>query len=101
MTRRTGESLRRTEAEIVAEKASTLGRAGERLEQALRDARAALARLEAGGASGARAERLAEYEQARARVADARLILIIQREAVGLRNHRVADQQFPEPPPRS
>ena len=29
---------------------------------------------------------------------EARRILIIQREAIGLRNHRLVDQQFPEPP---
>jgi hypothetical protein len=101
VTSRTGESLRRTEAEIAAEKAATLGRAGERLEEALRVARAALARLDAAdGADGGR-QRLAEYERARARAAQERLILIIQREAVGLRQHRVVDQQFPEPPRRS
>ncbi|OLC00131.1 MAG: hypothetical protein AUH30_03220 [Candidatus Rokubacteria bacterium 13_1_40CM_68_15] len=50
MSRRTGESLRRTEAEIAAEKAATLGRAGERLEEALRVAHAALARLDAASA---------------------------------------------------
>ena len=100
MSGRTGESLRRTEAEIAAEKAATLGWAGERLQEALRLARAALARLDA--ADGAeRRQRLTEYERARERAAHERLILIIQREAVGLRQHGVVDQQFPEPPRRS
>jgi hypothetical protein len=54
------EALRRTEKEIVAEKAATLGRA---------------------------------------RALEARRTLIIQREAIGLRSHRIVDQQFPEPPP--
>jgi hypothetical protein len=101
VTSRTGESLRRTEAEIAAEKAATLGRAGERLEEALRVARAALARLDAADRADEGRQRLAEYERARARAAQERLILIIQREAVGLRQHRVVDQQFPEPPRRS
>lgn len=101
MSGRTGESLRRTEAEIVAEKAATLGRAGERLEQALREARTALARLDAADGADGRRDRLADYERARERAARERLILIIQREAVGLRQHRVVDQQFPEPPRRS
>ena len=100
MSGRTGESLRRTEAEIAAEKAATLGRAGERLEEALRLARAALARLDAADGSERR-QRLTEYERARERAVHERLILIIQREAVGLRQHRVVDQQFPEPPRRS
>lgn len=101
MSGRTGESLRRTEAEIAAEKAATLGRAGERLEQALREARTALARLDAADGADDRRYRLADYERARERAARERLILIIQREAVGLRQHRVVDQQFPEPPRRS
>jgi len=100
VSHRTGESLRRTEAEIVAEKAATLGRAGERLEQALRDVHAARARLDA-ASTEERRERLADYERACERAARERLILIIQREAVGLRHHRVVDQQFPEPPRRS
>jgi len=101
VSRRTGESLRRTEAEIAAEKAAILGRAGERLEEALRVAHAALARLDAAGGAEELRERLADYEHARERAARERLILIIQREAVGLRQHRVVDQQFPEPPRRS
>ena len=34
------------------------------------------------------------------RLEAARLTLLIQREAVGLRHHRVVDQQFPRPPRR-
>jgi len=45
----------------------------------------------------ARAAALASYREARARALDARHTLIIQREAIGLRNHRIVDQQFPEP----
>jgi hypothetical protein len=101
VSRQTGESLRRTEAEIAAEKAATLGRAGERLEEVLREARAALARLDVAEGVEERRLRLADYERARARVARERLTLIIQREAVGLRQHRVVDQQFPELPRRS
>ena len=101
MSQRTGESLRRTEAEIVAEKAATLGRAGERLDEALGEARAALARLDAARGIEERRQRLADYERACQRAARERLPLIIQREAVGLRHHRVVDQRFPEPPRRS
>jgi hypothetical protein len=35
------------------------------------------------------------------RAVHARLALVIQREALGLRQHRIVDQQFPEPPRRS
>jgi len=41
---------------------------------------------------------LARYRQARSRALDARHTLIIQREAIGLRNHRIVDRQFREPP---
>jgi len=92
------EALQRTEKEILAEKAATLGRAGERLEAALAlvtERRQALERMIDGAA---RAAALASYRQARARALDARHTLIIQREAIGLRNHRIVDQQLPEPP---
>lgn len=92
------EALQRTEKEILAEKAATLGRAGERLEAALAlvaERRQALERTLDGAG---RAVALASYRQARARALDARHTLIIQREAIGLRNHRIVDQQFPEPP---
>jgi hypothetical protein len=91
-------ALGRVDREILAEKAAALGRAGERLEQAL----AEVARLaEAAGRApdaGARARVLDEYAAARRRAERARAALLIQREAVGLRHHAVVDQQFPEPP---
>lgn len=94
-----GQGLRRVEAEIVAEKAATLGRAGERLERALLEVHALAARHAAAGSDAERAQLAAAYEAARARAAAARLTLVIQREAVGLRHHRDVDRQFPEPPP--
>jgi hypothetical protein len=42
-----------------------------------------------------------DYEGARQRALLARTMLLIQREAIGLRHHRDVDQQFPEPPRRS
>jgi hypothetical protein len=92
------EALQRTEKEIVAEKAATLGRAGERLEAALRVA-AELHDALREAPDGDTRERAREcYRQARACALEARRILIIQREAIGLRTHRLVDQQFPEPP---
>lgn len=98
-TGRRAEAYQRVESEIRREKAAALGRAGERLEAALQEAWALLARLERTPA-GERADLLAAYRQARERAAHARLVLIIQREAVGLRHHRIVDQLFPEPPRR-
>ena len=98
MTPSRGEALRRINQEIAAEKAAALGRAGERLELALAEARGAAARLLAARGEGER-ERLAnDYAGARRRAMDARQVLLIQREALGLRRHATVDQQFPEPP---
>ena len=95
---RTRDAHGRIEKEIAAEKAAALGRAGERLEAALHDAREAAKRLAGEDRDAARAELAAAYEQARARAQAARTALLIQREALGLRLHRVVDQVFPEPP---
>jgi hypothetical protein len=93
-----GEGFRRTEQEIAQEKATALGRAGERLEAALEEARL-LAQRWAAARDPAERARLGEaYEVARQRARHARLGLIIQREAVGLRHHRIVEQEFPEPP---
>jgi hypothetical protein len=92
------EALQRTEQEILAEKAATRGRAGERLDAALALAARLLVAVERAGDGPAREIALADYREARARALDARHTLIIQREAIGLRNHRILDQQFPEPP---
>ncbi|HET8531074.1 MAG TPA: hypothetical protein VFO08_08000 [Methylomirabilota bacterium] len=92
------ESLHRTEKEIIAEKAATLGRAGERLEAALELVTERRRAVEQAPDGVAREAALARYRQARSRALDARRMLIIQREAIGLRTHRVVDQQFPEPP---
>jgi hypothetical protein len=93
-----GEGLRRIEKEIAGEKAAALGRAGERLEQALREARDAAARLLEARDGAEHDRRSEDYVLARRRALDARLALLIQREALGLRRHVTVDQQFPEPP---
>ena len=94
------EGLERIEKEIVQEKAAVLGRAGERLEAALADARAAAEALDAEEDPARRAALLHSYEVARRRAISARLMLVIQREAIGLRHHRDVDRLFPEPPRR-
>jgi hypothetical protein len=99
MTGRHGEGLRRIEKEIAGEKAAALGRAGERLEQTLADARAAAAGLLAARDDHERERRAQAYASARRRALEARLALVIQREALGLRRHTTVDQHFPEPPP--
>jgi hypothetical protein len=95
------ETHRRINEEIAQEKAAALGRAGERLEEALAHVAAVGRRLDAAPDGDAEARLLGEYEAARVRAHHARLALLIQREAVGLRHHRIVDQQFPEPPRRA
>jgi len=94
-----GESLRRVESEVTREKAAALGRAGERLEEALA-ALEAVTRAFAGTDDEPRRAELREaYRAGRAHARTTRLHLLIQREALGLRSHRMVDQQFPEPAP--
>lgn len=95
---RRAETFRRIQAEIAGEKAAALGRAGERLEAAMREVTVWARRVLEAPAGPERSGLAAAYEQARARALDARLTLLIQREALGLRRHAVVDQQFPEPP---
>ena len=91
---------RRINAEIAQEKAAALGRAGERLEAALAHAAEIGRQLDAAASREEQERLLGEYESARLRAVHARTALLIQREALGLRNHRIVDQQFPEPPRR-
>jgi hypothetical protein len=91
----------KVEEEIVKEKAAALGRAGERVEDALAEVAAVSRALDVETASSRRAALLADYEAARRRAITARQMLVIQREAIGLRYHRDVDRQFPEPPRRS
>jgi hypothetical protein len=96
--KRRGEGLERLQREIVGEKAAALGRAGERLEEALAEERRLAAAL-AAARDTADVERLAhDHAAARKRTHHARLALIVQREALGLRHHADVDRQFPDPP---
>jgi hypothetical protein len=100
VTRRTAEAHERIREEIVREKAAALGRAGERLEAALAEVTTVAAAWRAATDPDER-ERLGhEYERLWRAADAARLALLIQREAVGLRDQRVVDQQFPRPPRR-
>ena len=95
------ESHRRINAEIAGEKAAALGRAGERLEAALAHVTALGRQLDLAPVPNEHARLLGEYESARMRAVHARLALVIQREALGLRHHRIVEQKFPEPPRRA
>ena len=83
------EGFERLQEEIAREKAAALGRTGERLEAALDEVRILGLALDAESDPERRAERLREYEAARRRAATARTMLLIQREASGLRQRTV------------
>ena len=85
------------EHEIVAEKASGLGRMADRLEAALNELRALGAAVEA-AAAGERAARVAAYNACRARAEELYFWLCVQREAIGIRNHDLVAQLYPIPP---
>ncbi len=97
-TGRRADAHRRVEEDIRREKAAALGRAGERLDEALRETGELGRRLHATTDPDERARLFDQYELARGRARNARYALLIQREAIGLRNHRAVDQLFPEPP---
>jgi hypothetical protein len=85
------------EQELAAERAATLGRAGERFEAALRalaDLDAAIGRAgpELAGALAARRPEL------RAEAAERLWFLIIQREVLGMGHHESVLQQYRVPP---
>lgn len=72
----------------------------QRLEAALARAASLARALDAAGDPASRQRLGLEYDDACREAERARLTLVIQREAVGLRQHRVVDQQFPAPPRR-
>ena len=98
MSGQRGEGFARLEKEIAGEKAAALGRAGERLEEAIAEAHRIAASVREARDAESRRRLLRAYDEARGRARRARMALLIQREAVGLRHHAIVEQQFPEPP---
>jgi hypothetical protein len=86
--------------ELDVERAAVLGRTGRRLEEALAACVAIGRRLDATTDEDARTELLAEYRSARALSEEWRWRLHVQREAIGLTEHRWVDRVHPPPPPR-
>jgi len=89
--------------ELIKEAAGALARSGEKLEKALRQLRSAEELLDLCPNNGTRSsmqEAIEQYKTARKQAETARYVYIVQREAVGFRNHKFADRIFPLPPPR-
>ncbi len=80
------DSLALLEEEILAEKASALGRLGRTLESLLVEL--------------AQPMSLDRYRELRREVLVQRWYLIVTREAIGFRDHRDLDRLYPIPPPR-
>ena len=89
--------------ELIKEAAGALARCGERLEKALQQLRSAEELLDFcpnDRMLSSREEVIEQYKTARRQAEMARYVYIVQREAVGFRNHKFADRIFPLPPPR-
>lgn len=89
--------MKAVEQEIAAEKASNLGRVGEKLEAALAEL-ATLARAVTEAAPAERAARVAAYNACRRRAEDAYYWLTVQREAMGVISHELLAALYPIPP---
>jgi hypothetical protein len=85
------------QAEIDAERAASLGRAGRRVEAAFARCQALLAQVDADGADD---DAAAVYRTARAEFDQAMYAYLVQREAIGLPDHRAIRHAFPRPPRR-
>lgn len=90
--------------EFIKEAAGALARCGERLETALRKLHSAERALDLGGDDeappGSRQQAIEHYREAWKGAEKARYLYIVQREAIGFRNHKFADRIYPLPPPR-
>lgn len=91
------EALRRTEEEIRKEIADSFGRSGRALEKAIAELRAVRERLLSAASCEERAAFRVEFEAVRRRVDHRRWCLIVQRECLGLRDHRDLDRAYPIP----
>ena len=90
--------------ELIKEAAGALARCGERLEKALGQLRSAEELLDLcpnNGTPFPREDAIERYKTARRQAEAAHYMYIVQREAVGFRNHKFADRIYPLPPPRN
>jgi DNA repair exonuclease SbcCD ATPase subunit len=91
------QALEKTEKELQEERATTLSRTGEKLEQLIEQLQTLRGRLSA----MAPAERRAHVETYRRLHKDAHYqlwCLVVNREALGLRQHAELDDHYPIPP---
>jgi hypothetical protein len=104
LTARKLSELSPQDIEFIKEAAGALARCGEKLEKALRRLRSAEELLDLfpnNGTRSSREEAIEQYKTARRQAEKARYVYIVQREAVGFRNHKFPDRIYPLPPPRN
>jgi hypothetical protein len=95
-SRTRADALLAIEEELQSERAWSLRRLGDRLDQLLSDLRRLEDRL--GRASeGERAVLLARHEDLWREADRQRWYMLVQREALGLRSHRIVDEVYPVP----
>lgn len=95
-----GRAFETLEKEIAREMASALGRAGERVDQALLRLEIADLEIAAARDGAERRRRVERFNQLRREALRARHDLQIQREAIGIRRNRILEQVYPIPPRR-
>lgn len=87
-------------AELDEERAATLGRSGRKIEIALARCARLYHAVRHGHDHGTTRDDVVDaYYQARAAFLEARSDFCIQREAIGLADHRWVDRIYPTPPP--
>jgi hypothetical protein len=91
------QALEKTEKELHQERATTLGRTGQKLEQLIEQLLALRARLESLPADE-REPHIAAYEQLHKDAHYQMWCLVVTREALGLRQHRELEDLYPIPP---
>jgi uncharacterized protein DUF6665 len=92
-------SFNAIESEINAERAAALGRAGRRVEAAFARCQALLSDL-GDEVDDHDHDLLTGYRAARAEFDQAMYAYLVQREAIGMPDHRAIRQAFPRPPRR-
>jgi uncharacterized protein DUF6665 len=100
MARRPVDLVAALEAEIRGEKASSLGRMGDRLEQLLGEMAALDRDIAAAADPSERQASVDAYNACRARAEETHYWLCVQREAMGLRTHESLVALYPIPPRR-
>ncbi len=88
------------EGELAKERAHALRKVGDRLDEAAARCNELLALLDGDPTAGDRALILEEYRAARLAFQEAKSWLCLQREAIGLNEHRWVDRIYPDPPRR-